>query len=89
MPAERPNRFLRGVVQYDMEAVGWVWEAERYDEFAGAAPTLSIHDTARDGWNNRGHDRDLVLDGRTYRLDWSDPLLADEFNTLMEYLKTL
>ncbi len=87
-PASRPDRFLRGVISYDPDAVGWQWDVARQAEFAGKYPTVSIEDTNRDGWGNRGHDRDLVVDGRTYRLDWSGTDRAEDLDALVEYLKT-
>jgi len=51
-------------------------------------PTLSEHDTRRDGWTNIGHDKDIAIEGKSYRLDWSNPTYAEELRNLIEYLKT-
>lgn len=85
-PATRPARFLRGVLDFDTTRVGWFWDADMVAGFAGQTPPPGLHDTARDGLSNRGHDRDVTLGGRTYRLDWSaDPGARAD---LIEYLKT-
>jgi len=87
-PDTRPVTFLRGVIEYDTKHVGWMWKAERREAYATEYPTVSIHDARRDGWSNRGHNRDMVIAGRMLRLDWSDPSLSDQFDALLEYLKT-
>jgi hypothetical protein len=88
-PGSRPATFLRGAISYDEMAVGWDWEADRLDELKARYPTVSVHDTSRDGWTNRGHDRNLVIDGKVLRLDWSSSEHAGAFEDLLEYLKTL
>lgn len=87
-PATRPERFLRGIIEFDTDNLGWVWETERKQAYAASMPTISEHDTRRDGWTNVGHDKDLVMNGKTYRLDWSDPAYAKDLENLLEYLKT-
>jgi hypothetical protein len=88
VPAERPDQFLRAAVDYDPVRVGFAWETSRRAE-ASASPTLWIYDTHRDGLSNRGHDKDLWLNGKFYRLDWSGARLAEDRAALIEYLKTL
>ena len=89
-PMTRPERFLRGVIDYDTDNVGWVWNTQLKGTYEGAKsmPTMSEHDTRRDGWTNVGHDKDLVIDGKSYRLNWSDPMHAEGLRDLIEYLKT-
>ena len=87
-PAKRPERFLRGVIEFDTDNVGWVWNIERKQAYVASMPTMSEHDTRRDGWTNVGHDKDLFMNGKTYRLDWSDPAYAKDLENLIEYLKT-
>lgn len=87
-PMTRPERFLRGVIDYDIENVGWVWDAKLKDNYVVRMPTVSEHDTRRDGWTNIGHDKDIVMDGKTYQLNWSNPIHAEALNDLVEYLKT-
>jgi hypothetical protein len=87
-PMTRPERFLRGVIDYDTENVGWVWNAKLKDNYVARMPTVSEHDTRRDGWTNVGHDKDLTIDGKTYQLNWSNPIHAEALNDLVEYLKT-
>ncbi|MBY5721776.1 hypothetical protein HFO33_35385 [Rhizobium leguminosarum] len=88
-PNNRPETFLRGVIAFDPILVGWAWETASQKRYAAKYPTVSVHDTRRDGWSNRGHDRNIVIDGKLHRLDWSDPALAEDFDALLEYLKTL
>ncbi|WP_244513177.1 MULTISPECIES: cytochrome c [unclassified Ensifer] len=88
-PGSRPETFLRGVIEFDPKVVGWVWDAANLKTYSLKYPTVSVHDTKRDGWSNRGHDRDLVIEGKLHRLDWSDPARAGDFDALIEYLKTL
>jgi hypothetical protein len=84
----RPERFLRGVIDYDTENVGWAWRVDARDNYAASMPTLSEHDARRDGWTNIGHDKDIVIDGKAYRLDWSNPDYVHDMRDLLEYLKT-
>lgn len=88
-PSTRPDSFTRGIIEYDRTDVGWIWQNERASAYAASMPTTSEFDTRRDGWSNGGHNVDLTLDGKTYRLDWSDPAYAEELDQLIEYLKTL
>ncbi|CCE97868.1 Uncharacterized protein y4iM [Sinorhizobium fredii HH103] len=88
-PSSRPETFLRGVIEFDPKLVGWAWEATNQESYSLKYPTVSVHDTKRDGWSNRGHDRDLLIEGKLHRLDWSDPAHAADLDALIEYLKTL
>lgn len=84
----RPQRFVVGSINYDSEAVGFAWDPEHLDEYKKDDPYADIMDTSQDSLSNQGHDQDaLVLDGKTYRLDWSDR--PAEAEALLEYLKTL
>lgn len=83
MPAERPATFVKGRLDYDSTRVGFAWGAcapeackEGYRFETTAFPALS----------NKGHDRDVVEDGKLRKLDWSD----DEAGAMaiIEYLKT-
>lgn len=88
VPESRPREFLRGAIAYDQAGVGWEWEIKRQAELAARYPTVSVQDTTRDGWSARGHDRDLTLEGRTMRLDWSGADRAQNLEDLLAYLKT-
>ena len=90
VPGERPTTFLRGIEDYDQSAVGWVWptaEKEKYSN--GSNPTLMTYNTNSDGLSNMGHDKDLGINGKRYRLDWSGSESADDLANLLEYMKTL
>lgn len=83
-PGERPSVFMKGRLDYDKKLVGFSWEAgasaskeEGYRFDASAFSALS----------NKGHDRDVVEDGRLRKLDWSGD--KDGAMAIVEYLKTL
>lgn len=84
MPETRPDEFIKGRLNYDQHWVGYSWNPEEktgYDEGYRFKPASSP------AISNKGHDQDIVQDGKTYRLNWSD----DEASALalIEYLKTL
>jgi mono/diheme cytochrome c family protein len=87
-PGERPATFLRGAVSYDTSNVGWTWDVAEIGRVGDTSPTLMLFDTRRDGAANVGHDRDVVVDGKLRRLDWSGPGNAEAVLDLIEYLKT-
>jgi hypothetical protein len=84
--SERPTVFLRGVVDFDPEFVGFVWRLEAKKK---SAPTAAVFDTRWDGASRFGHDRDLDIDGKVLRLDFSGPHRRAELDDLLAYLKTL
>lgn len=88
VPSERPARFLRGSVEFDQDRVGFAWQPAALGRLADGAPTLMLYDTTRDSHSNAGHDRDVVVDGKLRRLDWSAPQYAEAVKDLIEYLKT-
>jgi predicted Fe-S protein YdhL (DUF1289 family) len=88
-PAQRPQKFLRGINEFDKRNLGWIWELDKESKYRSRMPTLSEHDTGKDGWKNVGHDKDLYIEGKSYRLDWGQPNHAAELEQLLEYLKTL
>lgn len=85
-PATRPAKFLRGVIDYDTKNLGWIWHPSAQPDYARTMLTMSVVDTSRDGLSNRGHDHDITLDGKFYRLDWSSS--PEDLAALIEYLKT-
>lgn len=90
MPNERPTTFLRGVEAYDQSSIGWVWDVSQRSKIATAtSPTLMIYDTTRDGLSNMGHDKDITINGKFYRLNWSGEALQEDLGDLLEYMKTL
>lgn len=80
MPLERPDQFVKSALEYDTKLMGFAWGDNamggyKFDTKSFFAIT------------NKGHDTDVTIDGRTYRLDWtSDP---DGALAIVEYLKTL
>jgi hypothetical protein len=88
IPAERATTFLRGAVTYDEAAMGYSYDVAQTGRLSDNAPTLMLYDTRRDGNSNRGHDRDVVIDGKVLRLNWSGPSNAEAVADLIEYMKT-
>ena len=90
VPHERPNTFLRGTEAYDQSAVGWIWNVNDASKISkSAAPTLMTYNTASDGLSNRGHDKNITINGKFYRLDWSGKASEADLTSLLEYMKTL
>lgn len=83
VPRERPAVFIKSRLDYDKKLVGFSWEVpqtlmrdEGYRFDTTAFPALS----------NKGHDKDVVEDGKTLKLDWSDDIPGAM--AIVEYLKT-
>jgi mono/diheme cytochrome c family protein len=87
--SRRPVAFLRGSVEYDSYNVGFAWRPEEADRLRREAPTAAVYDTRWDGCSRGGHERDLEIDGRHHRLNFSGPDRRQELDDLIEYLKTL
>jgi hypothetical protein len=86
IPNERPTVFMKSRLDYDQQKVGFSWD------MAITLPTdkgeAYIYDTASSpSISNKGHDKDLTIDGVTYKLNWSDDKVSAK--ALIEYLKTL
>lgn len=80
VPDERPAAFVKSRLDYDRKLVGFAWDApgsEGYVMDTRLAPALS----------NKGHDRDIQQDGKTFKLNWSQD--KEGAFALLEYLKTL
>ncbi|PIL21388.1 hypothetical protein P775_04615 [Puniceibacterium antarcticum] len=80
VPAQRPDRFVKGRLTYDTQNLGFDWEE-------GADGGYLFETTAFHALTIKGHDTDIVEGDRTYRLDWSDDIPGAM--ALIEYLKTL
>jgi len=81
MPATRPDRFVRGLIDYDRENMGFAWQGD------GSNGGTVFDTKAFYAITKFGHDKDITEGNTTYKLDWSkDPTGAD---ALIEYLKTL
>ena len=82
VPRERPAVFIKSRLDYDKKLVGFSWEP---------AQTLSregyrFDTTAFPALSNKGHDKDVIEDGKTLKLDWSDDVPGAM--AIVEYLKT-
>lgn len=88
VPDARPSEFLRGAIKYDQHYLGYAWSSNQIGQVADGAPTLMLYDTRRDAHSNTGHDRNVVIDGKLRRLDWSGPQYSEQVHDLIEYLKT-
>ncbi|MGJ0451717.1 MAG: c-type cytochrome [Methylocystis sp.] len=83
VPRERPAIFIKSRLDYDKKLVGFSWEVpqtlmrdEGYRFDTTAFPALS----------NKGHDKDVIEDGKTLKLNWSDDIPGAM--AIVEYLKT-
>ncbi|MEI9806060.1 MAG: hypothetical protein WDN48_18890 [Pseudolabrys sp.] len=88
VPDERPQQFLRAAIDFDTQNVGYAWQLSDTGHVVNNAPTLMLYDTSRDSHSNAGHDRNIVVDGKLRRLNWSGPQYAEQVKDLIEYLKT-
>jgi mono/diheme cytochrome c family protein len=91
-PATRPRQFVVGSLGYDAENGGFNWDTQFLDEYQRIDPQARVLDTMQDGLSSKGHDqRDLVLEGKHYRLNWTAEAGddAESLDALLEYLKTL
>ncbi|KAF0129590.1 MAG: cytochrome c class I [Methylocystaceae bacterium] len=82
VPRERPAVFIKSRLDYDKKLVGFSWEP---------AQTLSregyrFDTTSFPALSNKGHDKDVIEDGKTLKLDWSDDIPGAM--AIVEYLKT-
>lgn len=83
VPAERPEVFVKSRLDFDKKMVGFKWQQVDWDQTEGY-----LYDTSSSpSISNAGHDQDISLDGKTYKLDWSDS--KTDAWALIEYLKTL
>ena len=80
MPGERPDSFTKSALNYDTEKLGFAWDGKA--EGGYVFDTTAFHAITK-----TGHDTDVTMDGKTYRLDWtSNP---DGARAIIEYLKGL
>ncbi|WP_198673625.1 c-type cytochrome [Algibacillus agarilyticus] len=83
VPEARPTVFVKSRLEYDQKYIGFKWQQTDWDKTEGY-----LFDTASSpSISNQGHDKDITLNGKTFKLDWSQ----DKQNAwaLIEYLKTL
>jgi hypothetical protein len=85
-PSERPDIFMKSRLDYDTEKVGFSWDINL--ALVNDDTEAYIYDTgSSDAISHDGHDKDITMDGLTYKLDWSDDKKGGL--ALLEYLKTL
>lgn len=84
VPGERPGAFIKSRLDYDTEKVGFSWDP---NVIAPAGEGYLYEPKASPIIGHQGHGRDFILDGQTYKLDWSDN--PEGVKALLEYLKTL
>jgi len=84
VPSERPDQFIKSRLDYDQEKVGFAWNVKQ----SGTEGEGYLYDTASSAIiGHQGHDRDIELDGQTFKLNWENN--RAELKALLEYLKTL
>jgi hypothetical protein len=83
VPNERPAAFVKSRLDYDPILVGFAWNLD-----GGSNKEGYIFDTrSHPALSNKGHDKDITQDGKTFKLNWADDKAAAM--ALIEYLKTL
>jgi hypothetical protein len=80
VPNQRPDRFVKSALSYDSRHLGFAWQDGT--EGGYVFDTTDFHAITKSG-----HDTDITMNGKTYRLNWSsDP---EAVWAIIEYLKTL
>ena len=86
VPNERPQTFYKSRLEYDQQYLGFSWlRAPGSNSLATVGYLFDT--TSFSAFSNSGHDTDIIEDGKTYKLDWSDDI--DGVWALIEYLKTM
>ena len=83
MPKKRPEAFIKSKLSYDKEKLGFDWQL---DETAVEEGYL-YNTTISRAIGRHGHDKDIEMNGTTYRLDWTDD--EDSVKAIIEYMKVL
>ena len=86
MPRTRPQKFVKSRITYDQTKLGFSWELPLLSDEENPAAYL-FDTTLLPPLSNQGHDKDIVMGDKKYRLDWSDN--PEEVKALVEYMKTL
>ena len=83
MPESRPDAFIKSKLSYDKEKLGFEWQLDEKAVEEGYLYNTTISRSI----GHQGHDKDVELNGTTYRLDWS----SDEASVkaIIEYMKIL
>lgn len=80
VPQERPDRFVKSVLSYDTHNLGFDWQDQGQGGYVFDSTKFS-------SLTNKGHDADVTVGDKTYRLDWSGDTAGAL--AIVEYLKTL
>ena len=80
VPSERPEKFVKSALAYDQTHMGFAWQENAVGGYV-------FDTTAFAAINRMGHDKDISMNGKTYRLDWSGDKAGAM--AIIEYLKTL
>lgn len=83
VPSERPKVFMKSRLDYDKTLGGFAWDIS---QVPGREEGYRFDTAAFSALSNKGHDKNGVESGKTYKLDWSDDK-ADAM-AIVEYLKT-
>ncbi len=86
IPSERPDEFIKSRLDYDQEKVGFSWDPDIPRTSARKEGYL-FRPVSSSSIGNQGHDRDITMDGKTFKLNWEDD--REGAMALLEYLKTL
>ena len=87
VPASRPSTFVRGVVSYDKQNIGFDWEPAKLDAYRAGYPTAAIFDTSWDGESRLGHDTNLTIDaqGRVVKKGWDGEARPGEMRVRLDW----
>lgn len=90
VPSSRPPTFVRGVVSYDKQNVGFDWDAARLDAYRAEYPTAAIFDTSWDGASRLGHDTNLTIDGKgnVVRKGWDGETRPGEARVRLDWSRS-
>jgi hypothetical protein len=80
VPTERPDIFVKSALSYDKKHMGFSWQN-------GTEGGYEFDTKSFFAITNEGHDKDVTMDGKTYKLDWSAE--PESAWAIIEYLKTL
>lgn len=83
IPRERPNVFMKSRLRYDKKLVGFSWDIS---QTSGREEGYRFDTIAFPALSNKGHDKNVVEDGKILKLDWSDDKTGA--TAIVEYMKT-
>ena len=86
VPSERPPLFYKSRLEYDQTYVGFAWSAQGSSD-KGESAGYAFDTNSFPSLSNKGHDKNILEAGVSYKLDWSDD--KSGAMAIIEYLKTL